>query len=688
MTEVDERRLRGGGRYVSDLSPEACLHLAFARSPYARATLKSVRADAVRGAPGVVAVYTGADVAGLDGIEVNRPFEGISVPPHPLLSQDAIHSVGEPFAAVVAATLDQARDAAELIEVDVDTGDARVEPDPDRVAYRRTWEAGEVGAAFAAADRVVRVRVEQARLAAAPMEARATLAIPGAGGITVWTSTQAPYKVRADIAKVLGLDAAKVRVVAPDVGGAFGAKGATCREDLLVVWAALRLARPVKWVASRGEDFLSTQHGRGSSAHAELALDRDGRFLGLRANIVCALGSVMTSSSVITGFNHARILPGPYRVPAVRIELEGRLTDTATVSIYRGAGRPEAAFLMERLVDAAARGLGMDPAEIRRRNFIPAAAMPWDTPTGARLDAGDYGATLELLLKQADYAALRAQVARRRAGGELVGIGLASYVEPCGRGGESARVRMEADGRVNAWTGATSQGQGRERAFARIVSRELGVAEELVEVHHGDTADLPDGVGALASRSTGIGGSALLRAARRARAEGGDATVWHETKGEPWSHGSCLAVLRIDRDTGAPAIERLLLADDAGRIIDPAGAEGQLHGGIAQGLGQALLERVAYDESGQLLTGSFLDYALPRAGDFPLPELLHTETPTPLNELGAKGLGETGCIAVPPAIVNAALDALSGAGVEDLDMPLTAPALWQALNQARKGPQT
>lgn len=685
--EVDERRLRGGGRYVSDLSPEACLHLAFARSPYARAMLRSVQTGAARAAPGVVAVYTGADVAGLDGIEVNRPFDEISVPPHPLLSQDAIHAVGEPFAAVVAETLDQARDAVEMIELDADVRDARVDPDPDRVAYRRTWASGAVETAFAAAHRVVRVRVEQARLAAAPMEARATLATPDAGGVTVWTSTQAPYRVRADIAGVLGLDAAKVRVIAPDVGGAFGAKGATYREDLLVAWAALRLARPVKWIASRGEDFLSTQHGRGSSARAELALDEEGRFLGMRAAIVCAMGAAMTNSSVITGYNQARILPGPYRVPAVRIDLEGRLTDTATVGIYRGAGRPEAAFLMERLVDAAARASGMDPAEIRRRNFVPAAAMPWDTPTGARLDSGDYGATLERLLAHAGYAELRAQVARRRGTGELVGIGLASYVEPCGRGGESARVRVEPGGRVSAWTGATSQGQGRERAFARIVARELGVGEGQVDVHHGDTADLPDGVGALASRSTGIGGSALLRAARRARAEGGEATEWHETKGEPWSHGSCLAVLRIDRDTGAPAIERLLLADDAGRIIDPAGAEGQLHGGIAQGLGQALLERVAYDEAGQLLTGSFLDYAMPRAADFPLPELLHTETPTPLNELGAKGLGETGCIAVPPAIVNAALDALSGAGVEALDMPLTAPALWQALQRARKGSQ-
>ncbi|MGQ0512536.1 MAG: xanthine dehydrogenase family protein molybdopterin-binding subunit [Betaproteobacteria bacterium] len=687
VMDVDERRLRGGGRYVSDITPEGCLHLAFARSPHARARIGSISLSAARAIPGVAAVYTGADVAGLDGIEVNRPFEGIVVPPHPLLSQYDVFAVGEPCAAAVATSPEAARDAADLIEFELDVLDAAVGPDQARVAYRKTWSCGNVEAAFAGAHRVVRVRVEQPRLAAAPMEARATLAMPDAGGVRVWTSTQAPFRVRKDIAKVLGLEESSVRVAAPDVGGAFGAKGATYREDVFVAWAALRLACPVKWVAGRGEDFLSTQHGRGNVAEAELALDVEGRFLAMRASIVCALGSVMTNSSAITGFNFARILPGPYRVPSLRIDLEGRLSDTATVSIYRGAGRPEAAFLMERLSDAAARELDMDPAEIRRRNFVPASSMPWTSPTGARLDSGDYGSILDTLLARAGYVALRAEVARRRAAGELVGLGLASYVEPCGRGLESARVKFETDGRVAAWTGATSQGQGRERAFAQIVAAELDISPGLVDVHHGDTADLPTGVGALASRCTGIGGSALALAARRAKIEGGDATEIYEAEGEAWSCGSCLALLRIDRETGEPIVERLVLADDAGRIIDPAGAEAQLHGGIAQGLGQALLERVAYDESGQLLTGSFLDYAMPRAADFPLPELMHTETPTPMNDLGAKGLGETGCIAVPPAIVNAALDALSGLGVADLDMPLTAPALWHAMDNARRGPK-
>jgi len=682
--DVDERRLRGGGRYVSDFFPEGCLHLAFARSPHARARIESVSMAAARAIPGVAAVYCGADVAGLDGIEVSRPFEGIAVPPHPLLAQDEVFAVGEPFAAAIADSPEAARDAADLIEFEVDVLDAVSGPDPARVAYRKSWSSGDVEAGFAGACKVVRVRVEQPRLAAAPMEARATLAMPEADGVRVWTSTQAPYRVRKDIAKVLGLAESSVRVVAPDVGGAFGAKGATYREDAFVAWAALRLARPVKWVAGRGEDFLSTQHGRGNCAEAELALGADGRFLALRASIVCALGSVMTNSSAITGFNFARILPGPYRVPAVRIELEGRLSDTASVSIYRGAGRPEAAFLMERLADAAARALGMDPAEVRRRNFVPAASMPWTSATGAQLDSGDYGAILDEMLAQAGYGALRADVLRRRAAGELAGIGLAAYVEPCGRGLESARVKIESDGRVTCWTGATSQGQGRERAFARIVAAELGLSPDLVEVRHGDTADLPTGVGALASRCTGIGGSALALAARRARDEGGDATEVYEAGGEAWSCGSCLALMRIDRETGEPALERLVLADDAGRIVDAIGAEGQLHGGIAQGLGQALLERIAYDGTGQLLTGSFLDYAMPRAADFPAPELLHRETPTPLNVLGAKGLGETGCIAVPPAIVNAALDALSGMGVEDVGMPLTAPVLWHAMENARK----
>lgn len=688
----DERRLRGAGRYVSDIAPDGCLHLAFARSPYARAKLRTLDTGAARGMPGVVAVYTGADVAGLDGIEVSRPFEGIVVPPHPLLSQGEVFSVGEPFAAVIAATPDQARDAADGIELDADVLDAVSGPDPARVAYRKTWTAGDVDAAFAKAHRVVRVRAEQPRLAAAPMETRATLAAPEAAGppgtgalLCVWTSTQAPYRVRKDIARVLGMEESKVRVVAPDVGGAFGAKGATYREDVFVAWAALRLGRPVKWVAGRGEDFLTTQHGRGNVGEAELAVDAEGHFLGLRASLTCALGSVMTNSSPITGYNYARILPGPYLVPALKIDLEGCLSDTATVSIYRGAGRPEAAFLMERLVEAAARALDLDAAELRRRNFIPADSLPLTTPTGARFDSGDYGALLGRLLAHTNYASLRAEVRRRRAAGELVGLGLASYVEPCGRGLESARVKIETDGRVTAWTGATAQGQPRERSFAKIVAAELGVSPQQVEIRHGDTADLPTGTGALASRCTGIGGSALALAARRAKAEGGDATEVYEAGGEPWSFGSCLAVLTIDAETGEPALERLVLADDAGRVIDPAGAEGQLRGGIAQGLGQALLERLAYDEAGQLVTGSFLDYAMPRAADFPAPELLHTETPTPLNVLGAKGLGETGSIAVPPAVVNAALDALSGLGVAHLDMPLTAATLWHAMDHARKG---
>lgn len=683
--DVDERRLCGGGRYVSDLAPPDCLHLAFARSPYARARIDALRVDAARGAPGVAAVFTGADVAGLDGIEVNRPIEGMTVPPHPLLSQGEIFAVGEPYAAAIAKTLAAARDAAERIELDVEMLDAAMGPDPSRVAYRRTWTAGDVEAAFAAAAKVVRLRIEHPRLAAAPMETRATLAAPEGGGVSVWTSTQAPFRVRADIAKVLAMDASRVRVIAPDVGGAFGAKGATYREDIFTAWAALRLARPVLWVATRNEDFLSTQHGRGNAAEASLALDASGRFLGLRASIVCALGSVLSHSSAITGYNYARILPGPYIVPSIHIEVQGRLTDTATVSIYRGAGRPEAAFLMERLADEAARALGLDPAEVRRRNFIPATSLPWITPTGARLDSGDYGAALEKLLAASGYPALLADVARRRVKGERVGVGIASYIEPSGRGIESARVRIEADGSAVAWTGATSQGQARERAFTGLVAQELGIAPDRIEVRHGDTADLPAGIGALASRSTAIGGSALVLAARRARAEGGDATVIYEATGEAWSHGSCLAVLRIDADTGEAAIERLALVDDAGRLVDAAGAEAQLHGGIAQGLGEALMERVVYDDAGQLRTGSFLDYALPRAVDFPRPVLHHMETPSPMNEIGAKGLGEAGCIAVPPAIVNAALDALGAGAARELDMPLTAEKLWRAMGNRNRG---
>lgn len=747
----DERLVTGRGRYVDDLAPAHCLHLAFARSPHAHARILALRADAALAAPGVAAVYTGADVAHIDPLPVDRHLPDMRLPRVGALARERVAAVGEPVAAVVARTGAEARDAAEQVEVDyeplaaaVDAAGALAAGAPavhaaGNLCFEHTWADGDVAGAFARAHRRVRVAVTQQRLAPTPLEPRATLADydPGTGALTVWTSTQAPFRVRAHLAALLGLSEARVRVVAPDVGGAFGAKGALTREDLLVAFAAIRLARPVKWVATRSEDLATTHHGRGAAARGELAVAADGTLLALEATIECPLGAAPAFSAAVGPRNHARLLPGPYLLPAARVALRGVFTHTAPVGIYRGAGRPEAAFLMERLIDEAARALALDPAEIRRRNFVPRERFPHVTPTGLAYDSGDYARALDAALALAEYPRLRAEQAARRARGELVGIGLGAFVEPCGLGWESGVVRVERTGAVTAITGTSAQGQGHATAFAQIVADALGVGPEAVAVRAGDTAGAPQGFGAFASRSTALAGSALLEGAAQVRAKarriaatlleaaaedvvpalggfeiagapsrrvgwaevaaaayavgdlrggeppGLEATAFFHTDAEACSFGCAVAAVRIDPETGALALERLVFVDDAGTIVNPLLVDGQLQGGIAQGLGQALLERVAYDETGQLVTGTLADYALPRADDGPEPVLGHTVTPSPRNPLGAKGVGESGCIGTPPAVVNAVLDALAPRGVRDLDMPLTNETIWRALHGAQ-----
>jgi carbon-monoxide dehydrogenase large subunit len=743
LRRVEDRPLVvGEGRFVDDLAPPGCLHAVFARSPVARARIAAVRTDAARGTPGVVAVVTGDDLGALESLSVNRVFAETRVPPHPLLARAAVNSVGEPVAMVVAETLAAARDAAERVEVDYESLDPVVRTAaaagadtlfaelPDNEAFRHQWRVGDVEAAFGAATQVVSVRIEQPRVAAVPLEPRATLASwdAGAGELTVWTSTQTPHRARTDLARILGLDAARVRAIAPDVGGAFGAKASLYAEDAVVAWASLRLGRPVKWAALRSEDLVSATHGRGAAMEAELAVAGDGALLGLRARLVFPLGRWLPYSAVVPAWNAARILPGPYRIDAVDITARGVVTNAAAVGIYRGAGRPEAAMLMERLLDEAAHALGLDPLELRRRNVIPADRFPYRTPTGQVLDSGDYGRALERALELADYAGLRAEQARRRASGELVGIGAALYVEPCGQGWESARVAVRRDGTVAAQSGSSAQGQGQRTAFAQIVAEHLGVGPDRVEIGQGDTGLAPPGIGALASRSTAIGGSALARAAQEVReqgrriaarlldaapeetlaCEGGfevagsptrhadwaavavaadgaglESTAVFTAPGEAWSFGCCIAAVAIDAETGALAVERFVWVDDAGVIVNPLLADGQLVGGFAQGLGQALMERIVYDADGQLLTGTLMDYALPRADDVPAVTIEKTVTPSPANAIGAKGVGESGSIGAPPALANAAVDALSPRGIRDLELPLTSYAIWQALHARR-----
>jgi aerobic carbon-monoxide dehydrogenase large subunit len=733
----DEALVTGRGTFVDDVKMPGALHLAFARSPHARAAIRGIDTAPARAMPGVVAVFLGADMAAPGPLAVNPVIAGLAVPPATLLARDRVRAVGQPVAAIVATTADAARDAAEALEVDYDTDDdaAPLYAElPGDVAATATWRAGEAQAAMrdaaaANAATIVRAIVRHARVAPLALEPRAALADFAGGRLTAWLAVQTPHRARDELARLLGLDAAAVRVIAPDIGGAFGGKAALSPEDAVVAFAARTLGRPVRWTATRGEDMAAASHGRGLVTEGALAVDADGRIWALTARIAAPLGHWLTFSAAVPAANAGRILPGPYAVPAVDIAAELRVTPTAAIGIYRGAGRPEATLLMERLMDEAARALDLDPVEIRRRNLVPAAAMPFTTATGQTLDSGDYPALLDAVLGAFDYAGMVRARARRRRRGEIVGLGVACYVEPCGQGWESARVALAPDGSIRAATGSSTQGQGRVTAYRQIVADAIECAPEAVTVVHGDTDATPPGIGALASRSTPIGGSAMLLAARefrvRARAAAarllqaredqlalaadgffvarapGRRLSWaalaeaepdlsgesrFETKRETWAAGACLAAVSVDGETGAVSVERFAWADDAGRVVNPLLVKGQLEGGFAQGLGAAFLERIVYDEDGQLLTGSLMDYALPRAADMPAVRLASRPAPTPLNPLGAKGAGEAGCIGPPAALMGAVADALAAAGADLPDPPLTGERIWRALAAAaRKG---
>ncbi len=750
----DHRLLTGAGAFVDDMTPPGCLHVALLRSPHAHARIARLDVEAARRAPGVRLVATGKDVAHLQPMPVTRLMPDMRVPPHPILAESQVHATGVPVAAVVAEDLYAAYDALDLIGVDYEPLPALPEPEPalasgapllfsgidgNRVLTRALRE-GDAAGAFAAAAHVVPLRVAQNRLSAVAMEPRSVLAgfDRFSEELTMWVSCQAPFRIRGEVARLLELPESRVRVIAPDVGGGFGGKTGPYREDVLLAWLARRLGRPVKWVATRREDQITTNQARGSVCEGELALDAGGRITGLRARITAPLGSSLMNAAAGSPWNHARLLPGAYVVPSCDITVTGALTTTAPVAAYRGAGRPEACFFIERLVDTAARALGLDPAELRRRNFIPADRFPFKTITGQVYDSGDYPRALDHALAAADYAGLRRGQAERRARGEIVGVGLASYVEPCALGWESGSIRVERSGKVTAITGSSAHGQGHETTFAQVVADHLGVTPDEVTVRHGDTRSGPEGFGTFGSRSVALGGGALVRSSVEVRDKGrriaarlleaapedvvsvpggfqvagvpgkrvawkevataayaggralppGDtpgleATMYFQPDGEVWSFGAVVCGVRIEPETGELAIETLVWVDDAGTIINPLLAEGQLHGALAQGLGQALMESIVYDGDGQCLTSTLMDYTIPRAADVPpvLIEKMHTASPR--NPLGAKGLGEAGCIAMPPAIVNAAVDALAPLGVTHLDMPLTARQLRAALTRSR-----
>jgi carbon-monoxide dehydrogenase large subunit len=742
----DRPLVTGAGRFVDDLAVPGLAHAVFVRSPHAHARLVAARLEAARRAPGVLTVVTGADVADRPGIPVSRIVPDMIVPTVPLMAADVVRAQGSAVVAVVAEGVYAAADAAALVELEWEPRPGVAEPEaalasgapqihaqaPRNQCLALRWRTpGERPPAATS----VRLGVRQPRVAGVPLEPRAALATWNAvaGELTMWISTQNPFRIRGEIARILDLDEGRVRVIAPDVGGGFGVKGGPYRDEIMVAWLAHRLGRPVKWISTRTEDLVTTQHGRGGHAAASLDVDAQGRTIGLSARIVCPVGADLCFSTAVTPRNHARCLPGPYVLDAVDIEAVGIFTTTPPIGAYRGAGRPEGTFVIERLVDEAARATGLDPIEIRRRNAIPAGKFPFTSLTGQSYDSGDYARLLDVLVTATDYAHLKREVAARRARGEVVGVGVALYVEPAALGWESGQVRVERTGSVTCITGASPHGQGHETTFAQIVADHLGLEPERITIRHGDTAGAPQAIGTSGSRSTALAGSALALAAAEVRDKGRrlaatlleadardvvpgaggfhvrgvrdrfvgwpavaelayrwgvlppgvepglEATHFFKPEGEVWSAGAVLCVVRLDRDTGALTPERLVWVDDAGTIVNPLLADAQLDGSLAQAWGQIVMEAVAFDADGHLLSGTLMDYAIPRAEDVPRAEIHHTHTPSPRNVLGVKGLGEAGNIGVPPAVVNAVVDALAGFGVRHVDMPLTPEKLWRAM---------
>ena len=755
----DPRLVTGNGAFVGDLTLPDMLHAAVLRSQHAHARLRGIDMAAARAVPGVVAILTGADITGvLPGIPTRamtgeRAVDALQAPEYPLLAHDKVCYVGQPIAVVVAHDPYVARDAVELITVDyeplvpvLDAEAAARDEAPviheamgTNVAMRLRQQAGDLDGAFAQADRVVRQRYVVQRIVPAPMETRGVLAQyqPQADLLTVWNATQAPHRVKHFLVHLLQRPEQTVRVIAPDVGGSFGVKDCLFPEDVLIPYLSIRLRRPVKWIEERRENMLA-YHGRGHSLDIEAAVRRDGVLLGVRVYVVADIGAYFLLTTPSAPFNVCRRIIGPYHIPAISIELVGVLTNKTSTGAYRGTGSPEAAFGIERTMDLIAHDLELDPAEVRRRNFIPPDAFPYQAATGLTYDSGNYAQGMERALELLDYPSWRARARQQKPDEPLIGVGLATFLKSSGAAGdhrvESAEVTITPAGDIVVYTGISPHGQGSETAFAQIVADELGVHPAQVRVRHSDTALFPLGEGTSASRGLIVGGSAVYTVVQEAhqhlahlasellacpaediRFQNGRACNRHKPEeqltfaqlvaaasrkthgsverarglvisgtytlpGAPFSFGAHAVVVEISRETGQVAILRYVGVHDCGRIVNPRLVEGQIIGGIAQGLGQALTEDVVYSPEGQPLTGSLLDYALPRAHDVP-PLILETlEVPSPTNPLGAKGIGSVSTVPAPAAVANAVLDALASFGVRHLDTPLTAEKIWRAMH--------
>jgi carbon-monoxide dehydrogenase large subunit len=749
-------------------------HAVFVRSPHAHAAIKSVDTRAAKSAPGVIGVLEGKDVANdkINGLPcgwliTSTDGQPMKEPPHPILALDKVRYVGDHVVMVVAETLEQAKNAAELVEVDyaplsavVDVRDAKGgaalhDIAPDNHCYK--WAIGDkaqVDAAFIGAAHVTKLDLINNRLVPNAMEPRAAIGSYSRANddYTLYVSNQNPHVERLLMtAFVMGLPEHKVRVIAPDVGGGFGSKIYLYAEDVCLTWASKKLNRNIKWICERGEAFLSDAHGRDHSSHAELAIDKDGKFLALRVHTDANLGAYLsTFSTCVPTILYATLLAGQYTTPLVYAEVDAWFTNTAPVDAYRGAGRPEATYLLERIVSRAAFELGLSQDEIRRRNFI--TQFPYQTPVALQYDIGDYVACMDASQKLADVAGFKARQAASKAQGKLRGMGYSSYIEACGlapsniagalgaRAGlfECGEVRVHPTGSVTVFTGSHSHGQGHETTFAQVVASRLGISVDAVDIVHGDTGRVPFGMGTYGSRSISVGGAAIMKALDKIEAKakkiaahlleasdtdidfangeftvrgtdkkipfgtvaltayvphnypletlepGLNETAFYDPTNFTFPSGTYIAEVEVDPETGVVRLDRFTAVDDFGTIINPMIVEGQVHGGLVQGIGQALIENCVYDrETGQLLTGSFMDYAMPRADDFPEFKIGHVCTPCTHNPLGTKGCGEAGAIGSPPAIINAVLDALAPLGVKDLDMPATPHRVWQAIQAVK-----
>ncbi len=769
----DQRLLTGAGTYVDDVDRLNQTYAYILRSPHAHATIKSIDITKASDCPGVVAIFTGSDmeVGGLPCGWLIHSQDGTPMhePSHPPLAIGKVRHVGDGIAVVIAESLEEAKCATDCINVDYDVLPAVMDMkaaaaggplvhDEIETNLCYDWGLGDseaVDAALAEADRVVEIDIVNNRLIPNAMEPRAAVAEfnKANGEYTLYTTTQNPHVIRLLMgAFVLSIPEHKLRVIAPDVGGGFGSKIFLYAEETIITWASARVGRPIKWTAERSESFMTDAHGRDHVTHAHLGLDADGHFTALKVETYANMGAYLsTFASSVPTYLYATLLAGVYRTPVIYANVKAVFTNTVPVDAYRGAGRPEASYLLERLVDRAARETGLEQVEIRRRNMIGPDQFPYQTPVALEYDSGNYQATLDSALDLADVAGFANRKAASEANGRKRGIGYSTYIEACGiapsavagalgaRAGlyESAEVRIHPTGSVTVFTGSHSHGQGHETTFAQLVSEQLGIPLESIEINHGDTGNVQFGMGTYGSRSLAVGGEALLRATNKVIAKaskiaahimeasvddiefaGGNFTVagtdksmafgeialaayvphnfphdelepgldesaFYDPKNFTFPGGCHICEVEVDPETGVVSVENFTAVDDVGRVINPMIVEGQVHGGVAQGIGQALLEGCHYDGDGQLLTGSYMDYTMPRADNVPNFKVATQGTLCTHNTLGVKGVGEVGAIGSPPAVINAVVDALSDFGVTDIAMPATPARVWQTIRDAR-----